>query len=300
MQTQATNSHAMPARGRLALLLELGKVRISSLATISMITGYILARGALTPELLVMTLGVFFIACGSATINHIQERDIDGRMQRTMGRPLPAGRITVTAAWGIALGTLTTGSGLILLASSLEVVFLGVLAVIWYNAVYTPLKRVTAFAAVPGGVVGAIPPIMGWVAGGGYALDPQILAVSFFFFIWQVPHFWLLLLFSCGKDYERAGLPSLTALFSLEQIARITFVWIFAAVVTSFVIPLYGIVTNPWINAGLVAAGAWLVWRSRGILRAPFQMQGFRLAFKHINLFVFCVIVLLSLDGMFG
>ena len=278
--------------------MELGKVRISSLATISMITGYVLAYGGVSLVLAGMVVGVFLIACGSATINHIQERDIDGRMQRTKGRPLPSGRISVRYAWAVATLALTAGFMLILTVSNGTVMSLGLLAVFWYNLVYTPLKRMTAFAAVPGGLIGAIPPIMGWVAAGGAIFDPRILAVAFFFFMWQVPHFWLLLLFSCGRDYELAGLPSLTRLFTMDQIARVTFVWIFAAAVTCLVIPLFGIISNMWINVGLMAAGAWMVFRSLRILREPWRMISFRLAFKQINVFVCWIIALLSVNGI--
>ncbi|MEE9270657.1 MAG: UbiA family prenyltransferase, partial [Candidatus Krumholzibacteria bacterium] len=165
---------------------------------------------------------------------------------------------------------------------------------------YTPLKRVTAFAAVPGGVVGAIPPVIGWVAGGGAVFEPRILAVAFFFFMWQVPHFWLLLLFAAGRDYEHVGLPSLTRIFALDQLARITFMWIFATAVTCLVIPLFGIRSNAWVNIGLLAAGLWLVVRTARILRRPSGAISFRLAFKHINLYVCWVISLLALNGIVG
>jgi protoheme IX farnesyltransferase len=287
-------------RKHIDMFLELGKVRISMLATISMITGYLLAFGNVSWTLLGMVAGVFLLACGASTINHIQDRDLDGRMQRTQGRPLPSGRVGVGYAWTVAIPAIVLGTAIILLVSNADAAVLGLLAVAWYNGVYTPLKRVTAFAAVPGGVVGAIPPIMGWVAGGGAPTDPKILAVAAFFFIWQVPHFWLLLLFSCGKDYETAGLPSLTRLFDLDQIARMTFVWIFATAVTCLIIPLFGIVTNVWLNLGLVIAGLWLVWRSGSILRSPKGTFTFRLAFRHINLYVCWVISLLSVNGIIG
>lgn len=268
------------------------------LATVSMITGFVLARGGVSWYLLPMIAGVFLIACGSATINQIQERRIDGLMRRTMGRPLPSGRIGPGYAWVVVLLALSIGSGLILLGSNPMALALGLFAVFWYNAVYTPLKRVTAFAAVPGGVVGAIPPIIGWVAGGGDVLDPRILAVAFFFFIWQVPHFWLLLVYACGADYERAGLPSLTRMFTIEQLGRITFVWILATAVTCLVMPLFGMISNPFFNLGLVLAGAWLVWGAIDILKPRWKVFGSRVVFRQINLYIFWVIALLSANGI--
>jgi protoheme IX farnesyltransferase len=118
--------------------------------------------------------------------------------------------------------------------------------------------------------------------------------------MWQVPHFWLLLLFSCGRDYEAAGIPSMTRIFSLEQIARMTFMWILATVTTCMAIPLSGIIDNDWINLGLFAAGLWLVWRSVAILRVPGGVHAFRVAFRHVNLYVLVVISMLSLGGIVG
>ncbi|UCG51658.1 MAG: protoheme IX farnesyltransferase [Candidatus Latescibacterota bacterium] len=279
-------------------ILRLGKARISSLATISMIAGYVLAHGNVSWPLVSLTLGVFLLACGSSALNQIQEREIDGRMRRTMGRPLPTGRASLAFAAAVSSGCLIAGSLAILWSSNPQAMALGILAVVWYNVVYTPLKRVTAFAAVPGGVVGAIPPVIGWVAGGGSAADPRILAVAFFFFMWQIPHFWLLLLSTGGEEYESAGLPSLTRFFSLEQIARITFMWILGTAMVCLVIPLFGVIESAWINMGLFVAGLWLVWRSARILRSTTGGPAFRHAFKHVNLYVCWVISLLAIGGV--
>lgn len=282
------------------LILELGKIRIAVLATLSMIAGYILAKGGVSLALLPLTFGLFLLACGSAALNQIQDRDIDARMVRTQGRALPSGRASLRYAWLVTTSFIGIGSLLLLVVANATAMVLGLVAVFWYNAVYTPLKRMTAFAAVPGGVVGALPPVIGWVAGGGSALDPQILAGAFFFFVWQIPHFWLLLLFSCGKDYERAGLPSLTRLFNTEQIARITYMWILGTVMAGIAIPLFGVVDTVWVTVGLQIAGLWLVWRSTAILGAPDGMMSFRLAFRQINVYVLLIISLLAVNGIFG
>ncbi len=285
-------------RKHIKIFIEFGKVRISSLATLTMIAGYLLAHGSFSWELAMVTAGVFLLACGSSTLNQIQERDIDWYMERTRNRPLPSHRVSVSYAIAVSMLSIVAGAIIIFAGSNVAAMILGLIAVGWYNGVYTPLKRITAFAAVPGGVVGAIPPVIGWVAGGGSALDPRILAVAFFFFMWQVPHFWLLLLFSCGKDYEKAGLPSMTRVFSSDQIARITFAWILGTATACVVIPLFGVIDNPLVNVSFFVAGLWLVWRSARIVRAGGGLATFRLAFKHINLYVIWVIAMLSLGGV--
>ncbi|MEE9269875.1 MAG: UbiA family prenyltransferase, partial [Candidatus Krumholzibacteria bacterium] len=120
------------------LFLELGKVRISMLATTSMIAGYVLAFGSVSVALLVLVIGVFLIACGSATVNHIQDRAVDARMQRTQGRPLPCGRVTTRYAWTVAVAATGVGCALIYVAGNVTAVLLGLVAIFWYNAVYTP------------------------------------------------------------------------------------------------------------------------------------------------------------------
>ncbi|UCH84957.1 MAG: protoheme IX farnesyltransferase [Candidatus Latescibacterota bacterium] len=285
-------------RERIDIFLDLGKVRISSLATVTMVAGYILARGNVTWDLVVLTAGVFALACGSSALNQAQERDIDGKMRRTMGRPVPSGRVSVGSAIGFAAIFITAGSLMIFASSNWVAMALGLFTVFWYNGVYTPLKRVTAFAAVPGGLVGAVPPVIGWVAGGGSPTDPRILAVAVFLFMWQIPHFWLLLLFTAGDDYEKAGLPSLTGVFSFEQVARISFMWIFGTAIVCVVIPLFGIIQEGWINIGLLAAGVWLVWRSARILRVTNGVVVFRRAFNHVNAYALLVLSLLAIGGM--
>ncbi len=80
------------------ILLELGKVRISLLATITMVAGYVLAAGEVGWTLLWVTVGVFLLASGASGFNQIQERDIDALMERTRGRPLPSRRVSLTGA----------------------------------------------------------------------------------------------------------------------------------------------------------------------------------------------------------
>jgi protoheme IX farnesyltransferase len=174
---------------------------------------------------------------------------------------------------------------------------LGVLAIAWYNGVYTYLKRTTAFASVPGAAVGMVPPAIGWVSAGGPLFDARLAAVCFIFFLWQVPHFWLLLL-RHGKEYEHAGLPSLTRIMSRQQISRITFIWICAAAAASLALPLYGSMRSPLLSLTLIPLAMWLVWSSRALAgREPMTAPSPPL-FRRINLYLFLLMSLLVLGTL--
>ncbi len=283
----------MSVRERTRLLLDLTKVRIAVLSTASAATGWLLYARAFSPAMLPAVAGVFLLAAGAGALNQYQERDLDALMHRTARRPIPSGRMRARTALGIALALIATGA--LCLAPAPTAVLLGVFTVLWYNGVYTPLKRVSAFAAIPGGLVGSVPPVIGWAAAGGAPTDPRILAVAFFFFVWQVPHFWLLLL-RIGDDYARAGLPTLTRLFTRRQLARIIYVWMIATAVACVSMPMFGVASASWAFAGLAAASAWLGWHATIMVRSHGQV----LAFHQINMYALLVITLLSLSVLVG
>jgi protoheme IX farnesyltransferase len=193
--------------------------------------------GSFGSEVWMLMSGVFLMSCSSGAINHIQEYKTDALMPRTKNRPIPSGKISVKGAIWIAFLFFAFG-GAILLASFPPIVFnTSFLTLLSYNAIYTPLKKVTAFAVVPGSLVGALPPYIGWFAGGGALIDKQIIWVALFFFIGQIPHFWLLLLMF-GKEYTLAGYPSLNSVFNDNQIKRLSYTWILATIATAFIVAL--------------------------------------------------------------
>jgi protoheme IX farnesyltransferase len=282
----------------LNILSELTKIRITVFVTFTTFFGYIAASGEINPGIILPSLGILFLACGSAVINHYQERKTDALMDRTKNRPIPSGRISAGNALKIAVTLLVCGSIILYFSAGLLALALGLLNLVWYNGIYTPLKKKNPLAIIPGSLVGAIPPAVGWVAAGGYIFDPQIIILSFFFFIWQIPHFWLLLLV-LSKDYEKAGFPTLTRIFTDEQLARITFIWIIATIVTGFMIPLFGIVKYPLIEAGLIISGIWLAWNSVKLLKITGESKRYNgFIFRRINLFAVLVVILLSIDKL--
>ena len=281
----------------LSILAEIGKFRITVMVAVSTSVGYILASGNFEMGMILPTLGVFLLASGSSALNHYQERDLDALMDRTRNRPIPAKKISAANVLFIAATYILSGSLILYFASNTEALLLGWLAVVWYNVIYTPMKRKFAMAVVPGSVIGAIPPVIGWAAAGGSLTNPQVYALALFFFIWQIPHFWLLLLIH-GKDYENAGFPTLTQIFNNSQLGRITYIWIAALAVSVLLIPLFGIASSYFSIVLLMVLGLWLVISMRNILSDYLEKIIFRKAFIKVNVYVLIVVILLSIDRL--
>jgi protoheme IX farnesyltransferase len=281
----------------LRVFADLTKVRIAALSTLSAATGYLVFSRALNPGLLTALSGVFLFATGACALNQFQDREIDARMKRTRRRPIPAG--TVKAVTALAISTVLIIGGYLVLwfGHGPLPALLGLCAVACYNAGYTYLKRVSALAAVPGSLTGALPPAIGWTAAGGNPVDPHIIALCFFFFIWQVPHFWLLLV-THGPDYQKAGLPSLTSLFSKRQVSGLIFIWMLTAFSSSLLLSIYRLTLSPWINFGLLACGLWLAWEASALVRGNRRGAYAAPVFRSINLYVLSVMALLVLDAM--
>jgi protoheme IX farnesyltransferase len=289
----------MSIKSAISLLLELNKVKITIAVTLTTIAGYVLAKNAFDAGLILPVLGIFILACGSAALNHYQDKDKDALMKRTMNRPIPSGKISPNWALSIAILEIALGTYIIYLGSNFLAAQLGLLALIWYNGIYTPLKRKTAFAVVPGSIIGAIPPMVGWVAGGGELADPRLLVLAFFFFIWQVPHFWLLML-KYGKEYEAAGYPSITSMISKQQIKNATFMWTAATAVTALMIPVSGLMSTIFFKITIVLASVWLIIVFARLLSSKKEDFNPFYYFMRINYFVLIMIIALSIDPLFG
>jgi heme o synthase len=183
----------------------LTKPRVNLLVLVTTVIGFHLGNrgGTDLPLLLHTVVGTFLVASGAAAFNQVLERDVDGRMRRTMSRPLPDGRMRMrdAALFAAALsvvGILELGFGANWLASAVAAVTLGS-----YALVYTPLKRVTSLATVIGAVPGALPPVIGWAAARGeIGLQAWVLFAIVFF--WQMPHV-LAISWMYREDYQRGG-----------------------------------------------------------------------------------------------
>lgn len=194
--------------------------------------------------------GVFLLAAASSVLNQVQERASDALLRRTCQRPLACGLLSPAA--GTALGLLL-GSGalaLLLTGTGLAPTLLGLAALAWYLAVYTPLKRLSPLAVLAGTPCGAVPPLMGWLAAGGPFPAPQPLALALFMLLWQVPHYWLLALPDRG-ELRAAGfrvLPELTD----RQLLTVSLRWIAGLALATLLLPALDLPAAPLLQ-GVVA-----------------------------------------------
>jgi heme o synthase len=248
----------IPEKVRIPSLLKLTKPIITLSVAFSALTGFILFSGAFSYGWFYMYLGVLLVAAGSSVINHIQEKNQDKLMERTRNRPLPSGQVSISLAWILAFFLAISGVLLLWVFVKPVSAILAMITLIWYNGIYTPLKRISPWAIIPGAVVGAIPPVIGWTAAGGYLFHPHITFVSFFFFIGQIPHFWLILL-RYGHDYDKAGFPSISKVFSPNQISRLTFTWTTTTAAIAVCLPLFGIIESIWLGGAIVIFSVFLV-----------------------------------------
>ncbi|MDT8392479.1 MAG: protoheme IX farnesyltransferase [Bacteroidales bacterium] len=280
----------------LAAIVELAKVRITIAVTLSTLTGYILYSGVIDAKALWASLGVFLLASSSSALNQYQERKTDALMTRTRKRPLPSGRLSISQAFSVIILLFVAGSIILYLQTNLLSLGLGMLTFVWYNAFYTPLKYRTVYALLIGSVIGALPPVIGWTAAGGEITATPALYLAFFIYLWQVPHF-ILLLLMYGDDYRKAGLPVLTTYFSHVGVQRIMFVWINGTMITGFMLPficrldyLVSILLMFVLSAGLPLSMLLFV-----LTKTYFNPKR---AFILMNVYLLLVMVIISIDRL--
>ena len=277
--------------------LKLGKVSISIPVALTGFLGYFLARPAFDLNALYTVLGIFLLSSGSSALNQIQERQTDAKMKRTAHRPLPSGQITLQGAILFSVLCAASGMALLMLTGYPLAAAFGTFTLIWYNLVYTPLKKITAFAVLPGALIGAMPPLIGWTAAGSHPLDMEILAVAFLLFVGQMPHYWLLML-KVGREFHEAGLPVITSLFDERQIRNLSFVWIATTGVCVLMLPATPIIRHRALSVLLIVAALLFLFR---MFRLSFKgnlMEHWKKAFITVNLFYLLIILVLIADRM--
>lgn len=194
---------------RLRDYVKLLKMRLTFFVAISGVFGYVMAAGeAFTwANLILVGIGGFLVTGAANTFNQVIEADLDLLMNRTAKRPLAEKRITSVEAviYAMVIGI----AGIAILWTCFNVVagLLGIISLLSYAFVYTPMKRVHPVAVLIGAIPGGLPPMIGWVAFSG-ELEAGAWILFLFQFLWQFPHFWAIA-WLLDEDYKRAGFKML-------------------------------------------------------------------------------------------
>ena len=278
------------------ILAELTKLRITFFVAVTTFVGFIIYHGTIDSSFILPTLGVLILASGASALNEYQERDSDAKMPRTSNRPIPSGVLSDKYALLISIILIVIGA-LILVIQNVNAFYLGLFTLIWYNGIYTALKKKSAMAIIPGSIVGALPPIIGWVAAGGDVFDPKIMSLALFMFIWQIPHFWILMLIY-DDQYREAGYPTLSNIFKLNQIILITYSLIALLVLSSTLI-IISELSMGFIPLILIfIAGVAILLKTFNITRQK-DNKVFKNAFLAINLYVLFILSVVSIENIY-
>jgi protoheme IX farnesyltransferase len=248
MTSQSTQWKSLPA---------LLRYKLSFAVASSALTGFIYFSGRFTWDALFAFVGVFLLSGAASALNQLQERDADCLMERTKERPLPLNLLTAGQVIFIAGATGLAGLLLLFLKTTPVAAGLAVFNLFWYNCVYTPLKRKTGYAVLVGALVGALPPMIGYIAAGGH-VTAKCIVICLFVYLWQISHF-LLLLFKFRKEYELAGFPTVAVTMNPDRFRITFFIWILGTAGSTLLFPLFHIISGAVPMSALIVGNCLFV-----------------------------------------
>jgi len=304
--TTITNSTSVALASKVKDYFQLIKFTLSFMVVFSTVVCYLLAPGIrfdLVQVLLLFTGGMLITGSANA-INMVLEKKSDALMKRTAGRPVASGRMSATEASAFAVIAGAGGVFIMWYWFNMESALLGLLSLFLYGFIYTPLKTKNSIAVLVGAFPGALPCLIGWVAG---FYDQPIawtggLILFGIQFLWQFPHFWAIA-WVAHKDYTAAGfklLPSdkgptrFTALQTVMYSALMIPVGVLPHLVginpaaDGTMLPMSGVVSM-WIILG---CNLWMVYVS---VQLFLKMQAKQARWVMFSSYFYLMIVLLSL-----
>ena len=273
---------------------ELTKPRVVMLMILTSVIGMLLAVPGMVPlDILILgNLGIALCAGSAAAVNHLVDRQIDIKMARTSNRPIARGRIEPQKAVLFALVLGCAGMGILLAFVNALTAWLTLVSLLGYAVVYTMfLKRATPQNIVIGGIAGAAPPLLGWVAVTG-ELHGHGLLLVLIIFAWTPPHFWALAVHR-RDEYAKADIPMLPVTHGIAytklHILLYTFV-LFAVTLLPFATAMLG-----WLYLlGAVVLGVGFIYWAIEMLRDKNPnagMETFRYSIIYL-MALFCIMLL--------
>lgn len=275
--------------------LELTKPKVVVLMLITSLVGMFLATRAGVPwtVLLFGNLGIALCAGAAAAVNHVVDRRIDAIMTRTHKRPVTAGRLSPRAALLFALVLAVLGQALLLVFTNPLTAWLTLASLLGYAVLYTGfLKRATPQNIVIGGLAGAAPPLLGWVAVTGH-LSAEPLLLVLIIFAWTPPHFWALAIHR-KEEYAKADIPMLPVTHG-EYYTKVHILLYTLILLAVSLLPFVIHMSGPLYLAGaLLLGGRFLYWA--WVLYRDSKPHAAIRTFKYSVAYLFLLFIALLVD----
>lgn len=265
MATNTENNKAISWRD----YLELCKPSVVALMILTSVIGMLLATPQWVPiDILILgNLGIALCAGSAAAVNHIVDRHVDDKMARTANRPIAQGRLTPNQATLFAMLTGLAGMAVLITFTNLLTAWLTLASLIGYAFIYTMfLKRATPQNIVIGGLAGASPPLLGWVAVTG-EIHYNALLLVLIIFAWTPPHFWALAVHR-KDEYAEAEIPMLPVTHGEAYTKINIFLYTVMLVVITVLPYLTGLFGWLYLSASLLLGmrflyHCWQMWRNK-------------------------------------
>ncbi len=241
-------------------------------------------------------LGVLLLALGTSALNQIQEREFDAKMLRTSKRPLVTKAISLPQAYTISLSLISFSIFILYYSMALNGIFFAIFTIITYNIIYTYMKRVSYWALIVGSFLGVVAPMIGWIVAGGSVYDTRLFVLLLLFFMWQVPHFWLLMLMN-GDDYKQAGFPTLKDKIGELGLMRVIAVWCYLIIILAGIMQVeFNVSFGIWV--AFIIISIYMAYSSFLLLSG--QKKGdkfFKIKFMELNTFVLLNVIFLIINN---
>ncbi|MFD2370508.1 heme o synthase [Brevibacillus sp. GCM10020057] len=238
-------------------------------------------------------LGTALVIMSGAALNNFYDRELDLKMKRTKNRAVAAGRISPRNALLVGLGLLLAGLAVLAVFANPLAAVWGLIGHIFYVLIYTPLKRVTTLNTVIGGISGAAPPVIGWVAVTNN-MDPAAWLLFLILFLWQPPHFLALAMLKTD-EYRAGNLPMLPVVKGFAETKRQMVLWGSVLFPASLLLFIHGSVGYVYLAVMGIMGIIYMVLLFQGF-RAKDDLAWARKLFGYSILYltVFCAAVVIS------
>ena len=280
------------ARRKLKDYYQLMKFTLSFTVVFSSVVSYLLVPGISfnIVSVLLLFAGGLLVTGSANAINQVSEKDTDALMKRTASRPVAAGRMSVDEAWTFALVTGVAGIFILGYWFNWTAAGLSAFSLFLYGFIYTPLKKVHSIAVLVGAIPGALPCLIGWVAGAdGFTAGGWVLFALQFF--WQFPHFWAIA-WVAYADYSKAGFRLLPSTGGPTKYAAVQSILYSVILIPIGILP-YVLGMSGWISLVIVGvANLFMLWQCFRLYREMDVKAARRVMFSS---YIYLPVVLLAL-----